>query len=371
MTVVKFDESNAEIQRRRQGCRPLVSVLCTTYNQDNYIQDAIHGFLRQKTYFPFEVVVFDDASTDNTSEIITETLYKFQNITYIRAKENCYSRGIDVIQSSLLLCEGDYIAFCEGDDYWIDDFKLQRQFDLLNSRKDYVICLHNAIVEDLVNNIVYYSEPLSHDKEKDAAQIITQGGGRINPTASIFVRKACLDSISKGPVSDHFIMLSAIEHGKAFWFSRPMSVYRYGAHGSFTVLNSGPDYRKTKEFYAYYARGLIETKDRYIARGDVSQEVVNAFNDAIRLNILQSHAAEIRERLTLKSISLPDAVRHGLHVLVAIKTVFDNSPLSLIIDPVIGLIKREKLLRSKKRDLTLLGSRKHLHEFVERLSSYD
>ena len=121
---------------------PLVSIRCVTYNHEPYIAQALDGFLMQKTSFPFEVIVHDDASTDKTAEIIREYEIKFPKIIKpIYETENQYSKhdgSLSRIMDSA--CKGKYIALCEGDDYWIDENKLQLQVDFLEKNSEYGMC---------------------------------------------------------------------------------------------------------------------------------------------------------------------------------------------------------------------------------------
>jgi len=124
----------------------IVSIRCCTYNQEPYIRQCLEGFVMQKTGFRFEAVVHDDASTDNTAAIIREYADKYPDIIKpLFSKENLYSRRDGSL--SRLMNEhmrGKYIAFCEGDDYWTDPFKLQKQVDFLESHPEYSACCTNS-----------------------------------------------------------------------------------------------------------------------------------------------------------------------------------------------------------------------------------
>jgi glycosyltransferase involved in cell wall biosynthesis len=119
--------------------KPLVSICCITYNHANYIRDAIEGFLMQKTTFPVEIIIHDDASTDNTANIVKEYSEKHPKlIKAILQSENQYSQGIKPFYKYIVPeVKGKYIALCEGDDYWTDPLKLQKQVDFLEENPDY------------------------------------------------------------------------------------------------------------------------------------------------------------------------------------------------------------------------------------------
>lgn len=124
--------------------KPLVSVLCVTYNQEKYIAQAIESFLMQKTNFQFEIIIHDDASTDKTTSIIQN--YASQYPLIIRPlfeKQNQYSRGKQGFLNNMFkVAKGKYIALCEGDDYWLSPDKLQIQVDFLQGNPDYSVCFH-------------------------------------------------------------------------------------------------------------------------------------------------------------------------------------------------------------------------------------
>jgi glycosyltransferase involved in cell wall biosynthesis len=122
--------------------RPVVSVICKAYNHEKYIRKALEGFVMQKTDFPFEVLVHDDASTDHTRDIIEEFAQKYPDIIVpVYQVENQYSKGVKFTWSVLFpRSRGKYIAFCEGDDYWCDPQKLQLQVEQLEAHPDCSAC---------------------------------------------------------------------------------------------------------------------------------------------------------------------------------------------------------------------------------------
>jgi glycosyltransferase involved in cell wall biosynthesis len=143
-----LDLSNMDIHQDWSSlpAEPLVSICCTAYNQEAFISDAIEGFLMQKTDFPFEILIHDDASADGTAEIIKK--YQEDHPELIRAiyqEKNQYSQGVYPEFIVTELARGKYIAWCEGDDYWIDPYKLQKQADFLETHPEYVMISNNAL----------------------------------------------------------------------------------------------------------------------------------------------------------------------------------------------------------------------------------
>lgn len=127
----------------------MVSIHCIAYNQEKYIRDTLDGFVMQKTDFPFVAVVHDDASTDNTASIIREYAEKYPDIIKpIFETENQYRKPGGPLQKIMLQAinatGAKYVAYCEGDDYWTDPLKLQKQVDFLESHPDYSFVCCNA-----------------------------------------------------------------------------------------------------------------------------------------------------------------------------------------------------------------------------------
>lgn len=124
-----------EVRGAHDHNRVLVSVRCLVYNQEKYIRQCLEGIVMQRTSFPFEAIVHDDASTDGTAEIIKDFAQKYpQIIKPILETENQYSKHDGSIRRIMnAACKGKYIAYCEGDDYWTDPGKLQKQVDILEA----------------------------------------------------------------------------------------------------------------------------------------------------------------------------------------------------------------------------------------------
>jgi len=174
---------------------PLVSIKCLTYNHEKYISQALDGFLMQKTDFPFEIVVHDDASTDKTAEIIREYEKKYPNIIKpIYELENQYSKpGISINDIILPYLRGKYIAICEGDDYWIDENKLQMQVDFLENNPEYGMCYTKARQYNQ-KEMFFYKK--SFGSGFVGFEDLLKNGNRI-PTLTTVYRKDLLDRYQK------------------------------------------------------------------------------------------------------------------------------------------------------------------------------
>ena len=131
-----------------------VSVFCLTYNQEKYIRDALDSFLSQLVDFNVEIVIHDDASTDNTQNILKEYSNKYPNVVKLFfEKENQYSKVGDTIEIERIHinnASGKYIASCEGDDYWTDPYKLFLQVNALENNTTCYFSTHKVVINNLL-----------------------------------------------------------------------------------------------------------------------------------------------------------------------------------------------------------------------------
>ena len=133
-----------------KGTKPLVSICCITYNHQRFIAQAIEGFLMQETTFPVEILINDDASTDDTASIVRDYQARFPGL--IRSfiwVENQYSKGEISLHKLFLAASGEFLAICEGDDYWISKHKIQKQIEFLEKHDDVGLCIHDAFRETI------------------------------------------------------------------------------------------------------------------------------------------------------------------------------------------------------------------------------
>lgn len=235
------------------------SVLCTAYNHEKYVAAALESFVSQKTDFPFEILVTDDASKDETPAIIAGYASRYPElIRYFHQEENLFSQGINIFPYLLFKeARGEYYAWCEGDDYWIDETKLQQQIDFLDSHPDYSGCVHNSYYEfcgsDRPNELLV---PADCDRDIGFETII-QGLHKSFHTSSIVVRASVIKdppdfyhtAFSHG-FTDYAIALQMALCGKIRFIDKPMSVYRRTSNDESWSSGYCRDYDKLTGFVA-------------------------------------------------------------------------------------------------------------------------
>ena len=214
----------------------IVSVSCITYNHAPYIRACLDGFLMQKTSFVFEILIHDDCSTDGTREIIEEYSKKYPDIIFpIFQTENQYSKGVRGMMARFNFprSRGKYIALCEGDDYWSDPYKLQRQVDFLEANTDFSICFHNMkILNESNPSALEFTN--SKDQESVSSILDLASKGNFMFTASVVFKKpkdGFPNWLTDLPIGDYAIHLFNAQFGKIKFLDQVMGVYRIHAGG--------------------------------------------------------------------------------------------------------------------------------------------
>jgi glycosyltransferase involved in cell wall biosynthesis len=237
--------------------KPLISIVCVTYNHGLYINDAINGFLAQKSKYPFEIVIYDDASTDDTQQIISNYYNQYPKLIkpIIQQENQWLGKGINgTLMFAYPAAKGKYIALCEGDDYWTDPLKLQKQVDFLEANADYSGSVHSVdeinetnekrSKSHIINKYTFELEDIIHS-------------GRVGETCSVLFRREILDSwlfqFNKIMSGDLLVMLAIGYHGKIQGLNETMGVYRKqnnGMSASMGFLNNFiPQYIELLRFF--------------------------------------------------------------------------------------------------------------------------
>ena len=299
-----------DITRNWKTKKTLVSVCCIVYNHEAYIKDAIEGFLMQKTTFPFEIIIHDDASTDRTANIVREYEKKYPSIiSPIYQKENQYSQGVKCSSIAWSRAKGEYVAFCEGDDYWTDPLKLQIQMEELYKHQKCDMSFHPAFVKINCKTVGVMSKHCNQSRIFDLNFIISSDGG-VCPTNSLLIKKNALKEIPEwfykdAPVGDYFIQAFGAKRGGALYINRVMSTYRSQVPGSWSERSGNAhidDSKKTIHRYVSCIEKMAKDFPResrpYLKRA-CSVSLLSLAIHSIKKNEKKTFAAAIRKSYNL------------------------------------------------------------------------
>ena len=242
--------------------QPLVSIRCLAYNHEKYIRKCLDSIVMQKTNFAFEVIVHDDASSDNTANIIRDYAAKYpEKIVPVIEDENVFSKHDGSLRRIMdSYCRGEFIATCECDDYWVDPYKLQKQVDFLLNNPDYFAVAHRCIVVGEDNELLEEEYPDCKKQEysiEDFANDIYPG-----QTASLVHRNLNANNIDLWLINknlypaDRIRIFTYLCHGKIRCFSEKMSAYRH-------ILSHGASFSATHKYSFENERIMTEAMVTY------------------------------------------------------------------------------------------------------------
>lgn len=218
--------------------RPVVSVCCITYNHAKYIREALDGIIMQKTSFSYEIIIHDDASADGTKEILIEYQNKYPKIIrLILQHENVFSKGHRPFADYVFpAAKGQFLAICEGDDYWIDELKLQKQYDIMLRNPEAVMVFHNYYKKDKDGRLLKVVYP-----QKDMYELEDILRGMIISLHSCFIRKEWCDEvlpfIKYKEEHVYFIFLLSTK-GSFIKIDEYMGVYRVHDNGAWSSADA-------------------------------------------------------------------------------------------------------------------------------------
>ena len=249
-----------------------VSVVCITYNHAGFIRQALDGFVMQKTNFDFEVIVHDDASTDGTADIIREYADKYPNIIKpILQTENQWSRDISISHEyTWPQIHGKYVAYCEGDDYWTDENKLQKQVDFLDANPEYSICFHPVVRRwqdgSKTDEIIPFKKDRFGKTELDINDLKRRN---FMATCSVMYRwclNGCEERFPRGILpGDWYLHMLHAQVGKIHMLPDVMGVYRKHAGGIWFGVDGTDDFfiKNGIPFIRFYQHFDKEFKDNH------------------------------------------------------------------------------------------------------------
>ena len=276
-----------------------VSILCITYNHEEYIKKALDGFVSQKTNFNYEVLINDDASTDSTACIIKEYEKKYPKlIRGIYQSENKQSKGISIIRDILIpKARGKYIAICEGDDYWTDETKIQKQYDIMEAHPEINICAHaTEIISSKSGKSLGKIIPRSESCIISVNDVIKGGGGFV-ATSSLFYRKKIEtekhDFFNNYRI-DYFLQVCGSLNNGMYYLDRCMSVYRWMSKGSWTsTVELDPQKR------------ILSLKKTIESLNLLNEETCKIYDEVIQIAIREREFAILVFERNIKKILKP------------------------------------------------------------------
>ena len=295
---------------------PLVSICCFTYNHKDFIEEAIEGFLMQETTFPVEIIIRDDASTDGTSQIIKNYSKKYpQIIKPILLAENQYSQRREAFTKIHSVARGNYIALCEGDDYWTEPTKLQKQLFLLEQNSTSSFCFHNTLI---VNQKMQVSGQLRPNTASLMHSVEELVGSNFIHTSSIVFRKSMRPEFpewySKAPMGDWPFCILLAEKGNFLYINEVMSHYRLHGQSSWSSQSQAIRCAKTvhlfdllKDHFAKKPELLAKVNKGFIMHCLNAAKEFKNLNDAENANFFHE---KIIEALTGIELSERVKVRH-------------------------------------------------------------
>lgn len=224
----------------------IVSVAVTTYNMEQYVSEMLDSILMQKTTFPFEIVISDDGSEDRTCEIVRTYQQTHNNIRLINTGH--IGKMPNFIRS-LQESHGKYVALCDGDDYWIDENKLQMQFDFMESHPDFSACWTNSWVLDVEKNERKIAKKYVWDEATTEGLLSHRDNDNIQMspghTSAYFYRNGLVKQYPQwmyGDVMTDFpLYMQITRYGKAKFINLPTTVYRHTRNG---VSSKGWEFTK-------------------------------------------------------------------------------------------------------------------------------
>lgn len=286
-----------------------VSVCMITYNHAEYIKKALQGVFSQRISFPLELVIADDCSTDGTAELIQEEISEYTGTIQVRFIRNQRNVGVNRnFVNALYACNGEYIAICEGDDWWTDTSKIQRQFDFLENNPRFVMSFHcaRAVSADGRDECVIPSPPTR--RNLDFGALLT--GQYTIPTLTTFFRNTIGDMLPKEFFEitncDTFLFLFVARGGDVY-FHADISGAVHSIHQG-GIWSMKDAYVRSKMSYNTYAKIYAYFKDR---RGIATMAV---FVNSIIIFALKQGDYSVALRFYLKNMYLSLINRHALRI---------------------------------------------------------
>lgn len=288
---------------------PLVSISCITFNQSKFIKQTLDGFLMQQTSFPMEILIHDDASTDGTEEIIKEYELRYPNIIKpLYEVENQWTKGRKGDRVfNYPRAKGKYIALCEGDDYWIDPLKIQKQVDFLEQNKDYGLVFTDINKVDKNNSIIEQNSFSNSEIPRcESFEDYLIHAPFLAPCTWLFRKKLIKERDREYAVGDLPLLLDIAAQSKIHQLRDTTANYR-------VLLESASHFTTFKQHYAFM-NGIYKIQIDYAQKYKASKNAIDSINVFHAFN---SYNFAVAER-DINQIKKADKLLSG-HPIISLK----------------------------------------------------
>jgi glycosyltransferase involved in cell wall biosynthesis len=251
-----------------------------TYGHEKFIREAIEGILSQKCSYEIELIIADDNSPDTTKEIVEDIIKNHSNGAWVKYTRHEKNKGmmpnfIWALQQS----KSEYIALCEGDDYWTDPYKLQKQVDFLETNEDYVLCFHKVNILNTDGSFTddYIEERYNKIARNPIGRIDLLEQGNFIHTPSVVFRNILSDyppELFKSPVGDYLLHILLSAHGNIKRLDDIMAVYRKGV-GVYSSLQNIEMQKKIIKYNTCILSFLTDEHERQIILDKVHKQIDN------------------------------------------------------------------------------------------------
>lgn len=329
--------------------QPIISILCTVYNHEPYLRECLEGFVMQKTDFAFEAIVHDDVSTDGSVAIICEYAKKYPHIIKpIIEKENQYSKhdgSLRKILNGSISPSSKYVAICEGDDYWTDPYKLQKQVGFLESHEDFGLVA--TVCKSLVQEEGWFYEAARQDEKELTFDDLLFDDGFATCT-TVFRKQLYFDYYKE--IKKQWLMG---DYPKWLFIATKSRIYRLGCCTAiYRVLKDSASHTNNPQKALAFKLSSIDCTNFFIERYGIDADKALALymdgaNNLIRRGLSYQYGPFVSEAIKYKK-------KHGLPITMAdyfYEVLLSNRITSRIVRYVffIGKYLKKHVVRNAKR----------------------
>ncbi len=288
-----INKTEQDIMQNWQGDDMMVSITCVAFNHEDYMHTTLDSFLMQETTFPFEILINDDVSTDSTVEILKEYEQKFPNIVKpVYQTKNQYSQGVNTMAILFPYIKGKYVAFCDGDDYWVDNQKLRIQVEEMETHPEVDLSFHPSY-KDVNGDRTEVMAKHANGNRIFTVEHSIMGHGDFAETASMMFTNSLISSLPSwfktAMPGDYVSEVMGSVRGGSLYIDRIMSVYRSGLDEGWT---EGELKKSTEErrqflnnideqliFLDEYLGGKYHKEFRQVFHNDIYDFITTVNND--------------------------------------------------------------------------------------------